>query len=851
MRRSIPLFVAFLLSASVSWGQIPQTISYQGVLTDASGNVVADGNYQLTFRLYDSESSGTSLWSEIQTLTTTNGLFNTVLGNVTSIDLPFDRQYWLGISVGQDSELKPRIKLTSSPYSFNTQSIADSIVTGEKIASGEVVRSINSITDEMTLAAGANVTITQSKDTLYISATGGAAGGVNGSGQAGQIVFWTEDSEVSGDTELLWDNENKKLGIGTSNFKEGLNLNGNMFFTNDDDRKIDVGLVTSGSGKDLSVNAGSTVGTNVKGGELSLKAGFGDLEGGNLNLEAGDASNKGGDLILRAGSGKGNGQVMIFGTSIGLVSKTRFNDPDPDTVFIDARGNVGIGTTEPEEKLSIKGNLLFASENSPKIRVQDATFGTGTELTIQAGRSGSFGPFKDGGILNLKGGEGRDVGGDVVIQAGHGDEEGGSVHIKTGAGRIGAGIVTISGEVGIGRTPEAKLHIGGEAGKDGIMFPDGTLQTTAYTNGGLSLPFSASANAPDTPVFSITQTGKTSAQIDEYGNGPAGLFEIDNLLDESPALMAVTNGQGVGLLTKITGTGFGIHSIVEGVGGPAGLFHILPDNNNNDALNVWTAGTGRAAIFRATNEANDQAAIRIEYAGTGSAFQANHAGISGAIAEFQSSGETQVTIGKSGVVTANGGLLATSVNFPTRNLSLSSLNAQSVQATNDLTVAYGTVFSPASIHFVEGSNERMRIHAGGNVGIGTGSGPSNILTIQQNSATDPIADGWTTYSSRRWKTNIQTLNGALDKVKRLRGVSYDWKADGKHDIGLIAEEVGDVIPEVVAYEENGRDAKSVDYARLVAVLIEAVKEQQKDIEELREMLKSVISEKHVSTGAMR
>ncbi|MDH4035226.1 MAG: tail fiber domain-containing protein, partial [candidate division Zixibacteria bacterium] len=65
---------------------------------------------------------------------------------------------------------------------------------------------------------------------------------------------------------------------------------------------------------------------------------------------------------------------------------------------------------------------------------------------------------------------------------------------------------------------------------------------------------------------------------------------------------------------------------------------------------------------------------------------------------------------------------------------------------------------------------------------------------------------------------------ALVTVGKLRGVEYDWKADGKHDIGLIAEEVGEVIPEVVAYEENGSDARSVDYARLVALLIEAVKE---------------------------
>ena len=118
---------------------------------------------------------------------------------------------------------------------------------------------------------------------------------------------------------------------------------------------------------------------------------------------------------------------------------------------------------------------------------------------------------------------------------------------------------------------------------------------------------------------------------------------------------------------------------------------------------------------------------------------------------------------------------------------------------------------------------------GGNVGIGT-TNPTNILTIQQGSPTDPIADAWTTYSSKRWKTNIYEIEDALDKVMNLRGVSYDWKVDGRHDIGLIAEEVGEVIPEIVAFEENGIDAKSVDYARIVAVLVQGIKEQQKQIE---------------------
>ena len=120
-----------------------------------------------------------------------------------------------------------------------------------------------------------------------------------------------------------------------------------------------------------------------------------------------------------------------------------------------------------------------------------------------------------------------------------------------------------------------------------------------------------------------------------------------------------------------------------------------------------------------------------------------------------------------------------------------------------------------------------------NVGTGTTS-PSTILAVVQTSATDPIADAWTTYSSRRWKTNIQPITGALDKVKALEGVYFDWNADSKHDLGMIAEDVGEVIPEVVAYEENGRDAKSLDYARLTTVLVEAVKEQQRQIEALKQ-----------------
>jgi endosialidase-like protein len=120
----------------------------------------------------------------------------------------------------------------------------------------------------------------------------------------------------------------------------------------------------------------------------------------------------------------------------------------------------------------------------------------------------------------------------------------------------------------------------------------------------------------------------------------------------------------------------------------------------------------------------------------------------------------------------------------------------------------------------------------GHLSIGTYPAP-NIITVRQNAATAPIADAWTTYSSRRWKTDVQPIDGALDKVQRLSGVYFNWKANGKHDLGLVAEDVVKVIPELVAFEANGIDARSVDYGRLAAVLVEAIKEQQREIGELK------------------
>ena len=125
---------------------------------------------------------------------------------------------------------------------------------------------------------------------------------------------------------------------------------------------------------------------------------------------------------------------------------------------------------------------------------------------------------------------------------------------------------------------------------------------------------------------------------------------------------------------------------------------------------------------------------------------------------------------------------------------------------------------------------------GGSVGINvTPSGTSGRLDCSNDVVAYSTSD-------KRLKENITPLHNALDKVMNISGVSFDWKALTKeekktihgnkgHDVGVIAQEIEKVLPEVVTTRDSGY--KAVKYEKIVPLLIEAIKEQQKQIEELK------------------
>lgn len=146
-----------------------------------------------------------------------------------------------------------------------------------------------------------------------------------------------------------------------------------------------------------------------------------------------------------------------------------------------------------------------------------------------------------------------------------------------------------------------------------------------------------------------------------------------------------------------------------------------------------------------------------------------------------------------------------------------------------------------------GVNRRIPFYSGSDAGFGTVNGflvDNGKVGINVNESTDtPLtyqlevsgsiraSQGVFANSDERLKDNINTIENALDKVDTLRGVEFNWTGDFDTQIGVIAQEVKEVLPEVVEQDNIGH--YQVNYSAIVPVLIEAIKELKNEIEELK------------------
>src|SRR3989339_399262 len=328
------LCMILLLGGLVS--AIPQTFSVHGKLENNAGSPL-EGTYNMSFNIYNAYTGGSSIWnlSNQNVDTDSNGIYNVVL---TSVNLDFGSQYYLGVTVGNDSEMSPRINLSSSPYAFEAQNVSVSgvrfnsnvdfgtnynftfdggtlFVDGSKGYVG-----IGTITPNATLhivkpgVSGDNVTIIHS---------GGGANDLMLIGNSGYpyAVFSEANTNDPGNLQL------KYVGVTTIS----LLANGNTYFNNGN-----VGIGTTTPQQKLHVN-GSI------------------LANGTINATT-DVCIQGGACLSSVSASAGGWTKT--GTQVALTTATDNVSIGSTDFFVDnSKGYVGIGTTAPKKELDIVGNI--------------------------------------------------------------------------------------------------------------------------------------------------------------------------------------------------------------------------------------------------------------------------------------------------------------------------------------------------------------------------------------------------------------------------------------------------------------------------------------------------------------
>ena len=414
-------FLLFGLERALAATGINKTINFQGRITKSSdGSWVTDGTYNFTFKAYSVASGGTALWTETKSLTLVRGVFHTDLGDTTAfgslIDFNTDNIY-LGITFSTDSEMTPRVRFTATPYAMNSDTLdgmhvatsgANAHVAATD-ASGNLTVSGNTYFNGTTYyvnSAGQGLLNTLGVGTasqFAVNASGVVTAGTwNGStigvtyGGTGTNTQFTQGSIVfagaagvysQDNSNLFWDNTNKRLGIGVATPTAKLSI-----ATTGSENLFNI----SASGSDL-VNISTAQAT------FNLPTSFaatGDVSLGNdliftnqtsssiktnapLTIETGELFESN-DITLRTFNSGGlvldtpGGITSMQAQTWNLATSTSALNIASGLLNIDTTNSrIGIGTTTPAALLSVGTTSQFQVTSAGAVTAVGVNSGTG------------------------------------------------------------------------------------------------------------------------------------------------------------------------------------------------------------------------------------------------------------------------------------------------------------------------------------------------------------------------------------------------------------------------------------------------------------------------------------------
>ena len=320
-----------LLTSSLLLADVPHFINYQGRLTDAAGQPVSDGPYQVNFKIYGSESGQDSLWwSGFQSVQVTDGLFEYQLGSNTPIPADFfgpGSDPFLGIIIDTDPEITPRTHLTSVAFAFysgysDTAFVSQDLtctgcITSDHIATNAVSspQILNNSITEQDIGASAvtsNEILDGTIELIDLGQNGASSGQImkwNGTawdvaddetGSGGDPNGWVDDGDI-----VRLETANDSVGIGTTTPTEKLEVAGGLRVTG----KANIGTGNTNPGTEAFVaGANNQANSNY----TTVGGGSGNNVSGNYSTIAGGQNNGTGGYYNAIGGGSNNRTAGLY-----------------------------------------------------------------------------------------------------------------------------------------------------------------------------------------------------------------------------------------------------------------------------------------------------------------------------------------------------------------------------------------------------------------------------------------------------------------------------------------------------------------------------------------------------------
>lgn len=398
-------------------------------------------------------------------------------------------------------------------------------------------------------------------------------------------------------------------------------------------------------------------------------------------------------------------------------------------------------------------------------------------------------------------------------------------------------------------TPDG-LHVSGSTQFDGNVILGADEDDVITVSGELTA--SLGLSLPDDKKLYFGTGFDASIEYDEDGTdelrfaGAAVTFEQAVTFDGD-----VTLGDAAGDVTTVTGKLSGSNGMA--ISGDAVIIGTTSLSGTVAFVGGYTSNADAGMSF---NAANGSLTSRGAFQADGGLTTAGNASVTGNSTFGGGYGSTGVTISTAGNIQANGALTVDTTStlsgqvtvgggYGSSGVTLSAAGVVSMDGA--LTVGSDGAGADFKV-FGGAANEYLLYDVSENLLQMADSSGTVLLSIGGDASTEyaiDVADGannanriraasFVTYSDESLKTDVETMDNAVDTIKKLRGVNFTWTKDNTQDFGFIAQEVKNVVPEVVHTDSDG--TSGVDYSRLTSILVEAVKEQQQQIDELKNLL---------------